>query len=271
MIPRFNKEPALREGHIHAEHRHRINDTTDVHFHDYFEIEYIIEGDGINYIDGKMCSLESGLLYFLSPINTHNLIQKKTNLLHLAFEESHCDTTLLAPLVSSGTQIIFHLSLDDRAYVSSLIFEIIKNSADNTYTSMLLNVLLVKLNKLLASQYTTHNINFSAPRNGILYIINNFKNNISLNDAAAYVGLTPTYFSAIFKEEIGITFKEYLDSVRFDHARNLILYSDRTMHEICAESGFTNYENFVRRFKQRFGQSPRSYKKLASSKPKSDK
>jgi len=95
MIPRFNKEPALREGHIHAEHRHRINDTTDVHFHDYFEIEYIIEGDGINYIDGKMCSLESGLLYFLSPINTHNLIQKKTNLLHLAFEESHCDTTLL--------------------------------------------------------------------------------------------------------------------------------------------------------------------------------
>ncbi len=262
MIPRFNKESALQEGRIQAEHRLRENDTTAVHFHDYFEIEYILEGDGVTYIDGKMYPLESGLLYFLSPISTHNLIQKKTDLLHLAFGESHCDTTLLAPLVSAETRIIFRLSPEEQIYVSSLIFEIVNNNRDSQYCITLLNALLIKLNKMLTKKNNTHDMKFSAPKNAILYIISNFKNNITLTDAASYVGLTPTYFSALFKEEIGVTFKEYLDSVRFDHARNLILYSNHTMHEICLESGFTNYENFVRRFKQRFGCSPRQYKKM---------
>ena len=85
---------------------------------------------------------------------------------------------------------------------------------------------------------------------------------MSVRHVASLAGISPDTLYSIIRRD---------SSVRFDHARNLILYSDRTMHEICAESGFTNYENFVRRFKQRFGQSPRSYKKLASSKPKSDK
>jgi len=250
------------QGRINAERRFRENDYTGVHFHDYFEIEYINSGDGIVFIDGKVDDLSTGLFYFLSPVNTHNIICKKLDLYHIGFSTMHCDNQLLSSLVYATREATFHLSPEEQSYIRPLMHEMTQYTTNSTYCSMLLNTLLYKISIMLSAKTNTLNeFKYSAPREAVLYIINNFKNNITLKDVADHVGLAPAYFSVLFQNEIGVSFKKYLDSIRFDHAHNLITHTDQSMNDVCHACGFTNYENFVRRFKQHFGYSPREYKK----------
>ena len=261
MIERFKKEQPVQQGKIYAEHRIKLNSTTDPHLHDYFEIEYIVSAEDTDiYIDEKKYEAKPGIIYFLSPINTHNLIIKNFHIIHIAFLENNCDNTLLSQLVSVSKNTIFHLSEEERVFVEALLNEMTENSDNNDYLTILLNTLLKKLLLLHFNSQEYDNSGLSATQKAILYIISNFKKNISLDDISAHVGLTPTYFSSVFKKEMGISFKEYLDDTRFNHARNLILYSASNMHEVCYSSGFSNYENFVRRFKDRFGYPPRDYR-----------
>lgn len=247
---------------INAERRFRENDYTGVHFHNYFEIEYINSGDGVVFIDDKVYDLSTGLFYFLSPVNSHNIVCKKLDLYHIGFSTMHCDNQLLSSLVYAAGKATFRLPPEEQSYIRSLMHEMSQHTTNSTYCSMLLNNLLYKISILLSAKTNTLNkFKYSAPRKAVLYIINNFKNNITLKDVADHVGLAPAYFSVLFKDEIGVSFKNYLDSIRFDHSRNLIAYTDRSMNDICHACGFTNYENFVRRFKQHFGDSPREYKK----------
>ena len=267
MIERFKKERAVVQGNICAEHRIQSNSTTDPHLHDYFEIEYIVSAEDTDiYIDEKKYDAEPGIIYFLSPINTHNLVVNRFHIIHIAFLENNCDNRLLSQLVSVSKNTIFHLSKTERFFVEALLNEMTENCDNNDYLTTLLNTLLKKLLLFHFSAQEHDNSNLSATQNAILYIITNFKENISLDEIAAHVGLAPTYFSAVFKKEMNMSFKEYLDNIRFDHARNLILYSDSNMHEVCSASGFSNYENFVRRFKERFGYSPREYKNIYRTK-----
>ena len=73
--------------------------------------------------------------------------------------------------------------------------------------------------------------------------------------------LSESHFSRKFLEETGKNFKEYLNNIRYDYARKLLVYSDMTVLQICSECGFDDYPNFVRRFKMKTGSSPTEYRK----------
>ena len=88
------------------------------------------------------------------------------------------------------------------------------------------------------------------------YIINHFREKVTLEDVAKYVGLTPTYASAVFKKEMDTNFKKYLNDLRFSYAKKLLTCSDMSVTQICGECGFEDYPNFIRRFRERFGMSP---------------
>jgi two-component system response regulator YesN len=87
-------------------------------------------------------------------------------------------------------------------------------------------------------------------------MLRHFREDPSLASVAAVAGYTPNYFSARFKEEMGESFKQYLDRLRFDYAKKLLEHSSLTVSQVCRESGFDDYPNFVRRFSARFGCSP---------------
>jgi two-component system response regulator YesN len=87
-----------------------------------------------------------------------------------------------------------------------------------------------------------------------------FKDPITLNQISGLVGLTPTYFSAVFREKMKVSFKEYLTSLRLEYAAKLLIISDFSSMEICYASGFNDFSNFSRAFKKRFSLSPSSYR-----------
>ncbi|MDC7239624.1 MAG: helix-turn-helix domain-containing protein [Spirochaetales bacterium] len=93
------------------------------------------------------------------------------------------------------------------------------------------------------------------------YINENFMSqDISLNSLASHVSVSPNHFSTIFSQEMGVTFIEYLTSVRLEHAKELLRNSRMKCADISYEVGYSDPHYFSFIFKKNFGISPREYR-----------
>ena len=68
----------------------------------------------------------------------------------------------------------------------------------------------------------------------------NFSGKLSLEDTARYVGFSPTYFSKVFKDEMGVTFNSYLGGLRVERSKILLLYIIRTFFKKKKEQRWYN-------------------------------
>ncbi|MBQ7260002.1 MAG: helix-turn-helix domain-containing protein [Lachnospiraceae bacterium] len=92
------------------------------------------------------------------------------------------------------------------------------------------------------------------------YIEKNYSRDISLDDVANSVDVSPYYFSRMFKEETGETFIEYLTRTRIDHAKELIMDPRMPIGEIGQAVGYVDPNYFSRIFKKTVGVTPREYR-----------
>lgn len=83
---------------------------------------------------------------------------------------------------------------------------------------------------------------------------------ISLNDAAAIANMSPNHFSAVFSQEMGITFIEYLIKKRMDRAKELLMTTDIKSSEIAYEVGYKDPHYFSHTFKKTQGVTPKEYR-----------
>ena len=131
---------------------------------------------------------------------------------------------------------------------------------DDEYSFHLLNSIIGKICRLTNRHEHGH---LTKVQTAMLFIQNNFRNEITLNDIADVAGVTPAYMSSIFLKDSGMNFKTYLNGIRYEYAKKLLSYSDMTVTDICFESGFNDYANFERNFRTNFGVSPREYRKAS--------
>lgn len=94
------------------------------------------------------------------------------------------------------------------------------------------------------------------------YIEENKGMNISLEDLASQVGFSYTYFSSLFKKETGKTITEYIQQVRIEAAKKLLLEKDKKIPEIAALVGYNDVKFFTKQFKKTVGVSPNEFQKL---------
>lgn len=80
-------------------------------------------------------------------------------------------------------------------------------------------------------------------------------------EVASGLGLCPAYLTRVFKAQLGIPLKVYIDQQRFDMARKLLSYSGGNVGETAAELGFDDVFRFSRFFKRMSGMCPMSYLK----------
>ncbi len=93
------------------------------------------------------------------------------------------------------------------------------------------------------------------------YMNYNYTHKLSLEEAAAIVGYSPAYFSRIFKDEMGVTFKEALNSIRIEKSKNLLLSSTASIAEICSMVGFNDQSYYCKVFKRLSGVTPDKFRK----------
>lgn len=96
------------------------------------------------------------------------------------------------------------------------------------------------------------------------YIMNHFKEDISLQSVADLAKMNPSAFSRYFKNIQKKTFTQYLNEVRIGYACKLLIEDNYSISGVCFESGFNNISNFNRQFKAIRKMSPSAYMKLHS-------
>jgi len=96
------------------------------------------------------------------------------------------------------------------------------------------------------------------------YINSNYMEPLTLEIIGNEVGLNPSYFSSAFKKETGSSFIDYLNDIRIDNAKPLLLKRHYTLIDICEMVGFNDIKYFKKRFKKSTGLSPTDYRRLYS-------
>ena len=93
------------------------------------------------------------------------------------------------------------------------------------------------------------------------YININYAKDITLSCVACCVEKTPNYLSYIFKKEMGISFSDYLNSVRIDNAKELLKSTNLLVCEIAEKVGYKNISYFTQIFKKKTGCAPSNLRK----------
>ncbi len=101
------------------------------------------------------------------------------------------------------------------------------------------------------------------------YICRSFRNpDLSLNDVAAYVHLSPGYLSGEFKRETGVTLKSYLTDIRIEAAKKMMEDGNYKIYEICSAVGYNSSQYFSRAFYKKPVCSQRNIPKKGEEKTK---
>ncbi len=90
--------------------------------------------------------------------------------------------------------------------------------------------------------------------------------NFSLNDAANAANVSPNYFSAVFSQEMNMTFVEFVTKKRMDKAKKLLRQSKLSTADVAAEVGYKDPHYFSSVFKKTQGCTPREYRNDSGSK-----
>ena len=97
-------------------------------------------------------------------------------------------------------------------------------------------------------------------QNALKFIQDHGEEHLSLRMLANHIGLTESYCSKYFKDNIGISFVEYVNTRRISNAERLLRYTSLNITEIAAKSGFSSIQTFNRVFKNVTGMSPTQYR-----------
>ncbi|AFH61603.1 response regulator [Paenibacillus caseinilyticus] len=94
------------------------------------------------------------------------------------------------------------------------------------------------------------------------YIEGHGTRDLTLQEVAEHVGMNPTYFSVLFKEEMGESYIKYLTRYRMELAKSLLLQGLK-VQEVSEKVGYHTYRHFSEVFKKYTGVTPGQYKELS--------
>lgn len=265
--------PLHSQRHIPADHfdrgqhicvqSHSLRDCP-VHWHTYFEIEIITSGSGTHLLNGVGYPIAQGSAYLLTPTSFHQILaDSPIQLLNISFDEEVLTDRMLSSLISAGTGRKFLLEGDcyKRAVMTARLLQH-ECKTDGPCKQQLCEYLLSTLFRSGPVDGTPHgeSDNLTGIRKAILYLELHFREPLTLSFLANQAGLTPGYFSELFRQLTGETYTERLNTLRIGYAKTL-LNSGLSVTEACYASGFGSPSNFLSTFKRKCHMTPSDYQK----------
>lgn len=146
---------------------------------------------------------------------------------------------------------ISHLNLMD--WIRQLLFT-------DHYIQIMMNVLMQYRHYHDGLHHNAHPLVQKALR----IIDQGYKGELSLEEIAGSLSVTPEYLSTLFIRELGIKFTTYCTQRRIECAKHLLADPNRKIYEVAGESGYGDVKYFCKVFKKYTGLSPGEYQKNQS-------
>lgn len=238
-----------------------------IHFHEFFEIEVVLDGTGVQMLNGTEYELRRGSVYLLTPADFHKVTTATSlELINIMFDESIISKPLLASLLSKQKNLFFTLNEKQETLFYPLCEMLIEEkSSEDIYSVLciknLMDCLIARIIRgtdeiqEASTQGKTQLLN-----EAIGYLYTHFRENPPLSKLAAICGYSTNYFSKLFTELVGKGYSSFLNTLKTNHARMLLSSTDKNVAEIAFSCGFTSLSNFYRVFSEEVKATPLEYR-----------
>ncbi len=249
------------------------------HTHNFYEINYVVSGSGINLVEEDTIVLHKGDFLVMHPGTFHTLYAlPESNIKNFLlrsewFEEHFCGYNFPVSPMSEFIRVTqseryyrYILFKGNLSGVHDSIMNILDvNNLEGVIKYPLLEAHMMEFicsvmaeeNGALLSETRGNNTDVS--RALIRCISDNYRS-ISLHKLAELAGYSKTHICRIFKNDIGKSFVEVLTDVRLGHACHLLINTDDAVRDIAYVTGYESVEYFQRLFKRKKGITPGEYR-----------
>ena len=253
-----------------------------LHWHEEMELIYVKKGTGRITVDFVPYAVCSPALVLILPGQLHEITQQKNASMeyeNIIFHPDiltgrntdHTGADYLAPLFQGRISVptLFH---PEQSFFRELIAPI--DRCDQINGIKPFGYELYLKSQLYLFCYLLYDRCRQAPlkrpkahgsmdklKEVIKYTENHYSESISIAQIARIAGFSESHFMRFFKETIGMTFVEYLRDYRLTMAARLLRGSDSAILDIAMQSGFDSLSYFNRSFKQKYGMSPKTYRR----------
>jgi AraC-like DNA-binding protein len=253
------------------------------HFHPEYELVYILESEGKRFVGDKIGNFQPGDLVLLGPNLPHwyrndqvyytddPQLQAASIVVQFTIDFLG-DTFLFTPEMAKIHQVLqkaqrgleIYGSLREKIVGMMLEIRSLKGMDRLLQLLAILN-LISKSEKyhVLSNKGPSVGINENDPKriNKIYeYVMNHFKEPISIEEASDLIHMSPSTFCRFFKKRTRNTFTYFLNEVRISYACKLLIEEDLSITEICYESGYNNISYFNRQFKAHKKLTPQAFR-----------
>lgn len=235
-------------------------------WHENLEIIYVVSGGGFLICEGETVSIETGDIAVINPNRLHG------------FSTSDAEMRYYCIIIDRSFFISNHFDSNDYEFdvrirdgeLSRLIeiFGQLFNDRDDSFKVQKLRYLALEIGTVLCEKYarphSSERIDTRSTaciKQAIGFIRAEYYRDISLDEICDFVGISKFYFAREFKRITGRSFVSYLNLIRCEKARELLLDGTVNIGEVGRECGFESHSYFCRAFKDYSGQTPGEYRK----------
>lgn len=241
----------------------RVSGNGGPHIHEFYELEYILEGKGTHNLNGTLYEIKAGSFYLLTPIDFHSISSDEGVLIaNISFNMSALSPEWQMQFIGRRHNLFCNLEGVEKLHYEALLsmFEKEFSKEDAFSDSMQKNLLEIIFTFVARNTRSENEVASDGIQKSMQYIFKHFRENITLEQVATLGGYTPTYFSFLFHTQTGKRFSDFVNDLRLHYAKVLLANTTLTVTEICEKSGFGSISNFSRLFKS-FGLTPTEYRK----------
>ena len=246
------------------------------HMHRDYEINLILEGEIVLTCQNDSYTARKGQMLLLNPNQPHEFKTVSAGATALCLQIS---PKMLETKGPSTADVVFDTITpfdffggDEQQSIKHLFFELAESYTAKppfyeTLCIGLTNILLYRLLTRLPLHHATHeeqrSIRKKANRlNRILaYADENYRYKVRLSDIAQAEGLSLSYLSHFVKDNFNQTFQDYVNTLRLNQAKSLLLSGGKSLLDVSIEAGFSDPRYLYKAFVQNTGMSPDEYRR----------
>lgn len=243
-----------------------------MHFHHQVEVVYMLKGECTAIVEGEEFLLRSGDILTVFPNQIHEYKDGKNEEFFISifqpeilpdFKDLFYNMVPVKKVYSTENQNEFLLDL---ARKMPELYQ-----KDNDYKEPVYRGLLTAFFGELFSVYPlkkAKSADMSVLKSVLLFCNENYLNTIYLEDAAEALHVSKFYISHLLNNKLGISFNDYVNSLRITDAVYLLEKKEGGMTDIAQRCGFNTARTFNRAFKSVYGMSPSKYRREIAGKNK---
>lgn len=252
-------------------HHHGPNFKTGKHLHSYSTLIYVVSGRGRCVTEDADYYLESDSVLMLEGDRPHQMIDKPGGAMVVFVVYFKDNLPLVSEKMTSKlfdtplVQVPRHNSRQLRQILRQMLYE--QNAKPEFHDMSLLQcassimLILYRLAVIGADKDKASQKSHDRVLDVLKYVKSHYYETFTLSDIAADAGLSERQFANICRQLKEQSFVQYLNVIRTEKARELLLESSMSVSAIAFEVGFEEISTFYRAFKKHQGQSPLSLRK----------